>query len=311
VRPEVVVVGSINMDCRASVPQLPRPGETVMAADHRYTPGGKGANQAVAASRLGATTTLVGCVGSDPFGAELSDRVAREGVDTSRVEVVADAATGVAMIVVGPAGENTITVCPGANHRFPPEALAGLPELLGSADVLMLQLEIDMSTALAAARAAVAAGARIVLNVAPLPATVGDDLLELVGMADVLVANELEAAGLALRARGNGHPAAMLRGLGPDAVVVTLGEQGAVTADVSGVRSVPAFPAAVVDTVAAGDAFCAELAVSLEDGADLETAATRACAAGSLATTRPGAQTSLPTRAEVDDLLAEGRIHAS
>jgi ribokinase len=169
--------------------------------------------------------------------------------------------------------------------------------------------------ALAAARHARAAGVRVVLNVAPLPGRIGDDLLELVAIADVLVANETEASGLTGVDAGDGAgAAARLRALGPDAVVVTLGARGAVTADASGVRAVPAFPVEAVDTVAAGDAFCAELAVALAACAgDLTAAATRACAAGSLATTRPGAQTSLPTRSEVDAFLSartRGPVHA-
>lgn len=310
----LVVVGSLNMDLAVRVHRLPAPGETVSGQDAVRGAGGKGANQAVAAARLGARVRLVGLVGDDAFGTELRHGLVTEGVDDSAVGTLDGAASGLALIVVQHDGENAITLSPGANHRLDEAALAALTGrgVIGDADALLLQLEVPVATVTAAAKAAQAAGVPVVLNAAPLP-TVDDELRELLCHVDVLVVNETEAAGL-LAPVGPDTPrswpgrAAALRSLGPNLVVVTLGADGAVAADGTGHVVQAGFPVDTIDTVGAGDAFCAQLALALGVGAELDDALRRACAAGALATTRTGAQPALPTRAEVDSLLAAAPV---
>ncbi|MEH0986052.1 ribokinase [Micromonospora sp. CPCC 205556] len=306
----MVVVGSLNMDLCVRVPRLPEPGETVAGRSLERSPGGKGANQAVAASRLGASASLVGSVGTDSFGTELTRGLTAEGVDVAAVTYSATAPTGVAMIIVEASGENMITLAPGANGELRPADLAGLGPMLADADALLLQLEIPLATVRAAARTARDHGVPVILNAAPLP-LVDAELLDLLHLTDLLVVNETEAAGLTGLDRADPAATAVaLRRLGPPEVVLTLGAQGAVAADAAGVHQVPPFAVDAVDAVGAGDAFCAELVLA-RAGCDtpgaLAAATGRACAAGALATTRPGAQTAAPWRAEVDRLLAEQR----
>ncbi|MEU8888081.1 ribokinase [Streptomyces sp. NPDC048442] len=303
----LVVVGSLNMDLSVTVPRLPEPGETVSGADVVRGAGGKGANQAVAAARLGAEVRMVGLLGDDALGGELRERLVREGVDDRSVAQLPGVASGLALIVVQQDGENTITLSPGANRHLDVPALAGLTggTVVHSADTLLLQLEVPLPTVLAAAREGREAGALVVLNAAPLPSPVQPELSELLGVVDVLVVNESEAAGLLPQAHADwGEHARGLRKLGPGTVVITLGADGAVAAGPQVTYTEGGFTVDAVDTVGAGDAFCAQLALSLGSGTPLPEAVRRACAAGALATTRPGAQGSLPSTAEVDALLA-------
>ncbi|MDH6115248.1 ribokinase [Kitasatospora sp. MAP12-15] len=311
----LVVVGSLNMDLSVTVPRLPEPGETVPGADAVRGAGGKGANQAVAAARLGARVSLVGLLGDDAFGGELRAGLAAEGVDDRAVRTLPGTATGLALIVVQQDGENTITLSPGANRRLDPPTLEALLDdvltddpLTKPAAAVLLQLEVPQPSVLAAARRARAAGALTVLNAAPRPDP-GPQLAELLGLVDVLVVNETEAAGLLGLTAETGtrqewaERAQLLRAQGPATAVVTLGAAGAVAAGPTGRHSAAAFPVRAVDTVGAGDAFCAQLTVALSAGRALPEALRRACAAGALAATRTGAQRSLPTLAEVDALL--------
>ncbi|MEV4539502.1 ribokinase [Asanoa sp. NPDC049518] len=291
---KVVVVGSANLDLGIGVPHLPEPGETVLGSDVVASPGGKGANQAVAAHRLGADTVLVAAVGADRFGADLRGALGRAGLPLDHVVTRNDTATGVALIVVDDAGENTIVVAPGANAGLDSAALDALPDLLTPGDVVALQLEIPLDTCLAAARHARRAGALVLLNAAPLPPA---GLAELLGTVDVLVVNEGEAERL-------GGDAVALRQRGPAACVVTLGARGAVSSDSAGTRDHPPFRVDAIDTTGAGDTFCGALAAALAAGADLHDAVRRGCAAGALATTRMGAQSAMPTAAELDLFLA-------
>ncbi|MEV7730321.1 ribokinase [Streptomyces sp. NPDC087917] len=309
----LVVIGSLNMDLSVTVPRLPRPGETVSGADVVRGAGGKGANQAVAAARLGADVRMVGLLGDDTLGAELRARLVAEGVCDKGVSPLPGVASGLALIVVQADGENTITLSPGANRHLDVAALEGLTAggPIGPADTVLLQLEVPVDTVLAAARAARGAGALTVLNAAPLPNRPLPG--ELLAQVDVLVVNESEAAGLLATTAATGVAgwaahAERMRALGPGTVVITLGAAGAVAAGPGGPVVVPAFPADAVDTVGAGDAFCAQLALSLGSGEPLAAAVRRACAAGALATTRRGAQDALPTRAEVDCVLG-GAAH--
>jgi ribokinase len=272
--PSIAVVGSINLDLVARCERLPRPGETVTGATFERVPGGKGANQALAAARLGAAVALFGAVGRDPFAAEALALLEAGGVDLSGVTRVDDP-TGVALILVGADGENVIAVAPGANAW-------AVPGEVGEADAVLCQLEIPVETVAAAAGRA----RFFCLNAAParpLPEAV------LAGV-DLLVVNryELEAVG-----RFDGLAA------------LTLGSEGAILLeDGSEVERASPPPVRAVDGTGAGDAFTACLLVSLLEGRDREEALRRACAAGALAASRPGAQPSLPTAAEVDEILA-------
>ncbi|MEV0582323.1 ribokinase [Nonomuraea sp. NPDC050310] len=286
----LVVVGSLNVDLTVPVTRLPAPGETVAGPGAHRAPGGKGANQAVAAARLGARVRLVGRVGDDDFGREVLAAVAAEGVDVSGV-TTGGAATGMALVVVEEGGENMITVARGANGLLD---AAGLD--LSGADALLLQLEIPLEVCLAAAVRAKAAGIPVILNAAPFRPGL-EDLLRHV---DLLIVNESEAVALG----GDTDPAALLA-LGPGTVVITLGERGAVATDGHELVRVPSFGVEVVDAVGAGDTFCAQLAISYTYRRPLREALTRACAAGALATTGPGAQSAMPTARQVERLMAD------
>ncbi|MGW2625961.1 ribokinase [Micromonospora taraxaci] len=291
----VAVVGSANMDLVAMAPALPRPGETMLGTDFVMVPGGKGANQAVAAARAGASCAFLGAIGSDAFGVTLKARIAAAGVDTSHLRVVYGT-SGVALVMVNAQGENAIMVTPGAN-----DALVGLTEdelaTVRAADVLVAQLEIPVSTVTAAAVAARAAGTRVILNAAP----ARDLPPELLASVDLLVVNEGEARTLA--GRGREEPRALLD-LTPRAVL-TLGGEGAWYVDRDGTEvHVPAVPVDVVDSTAAGDAFTAALAVGWGEGRDLVDAVRWASAAGAACVRKLGASVALPQRAEIDELYA-------
>ncbi|HEY1485218.1 MAG TPA: ribokinase [Micromonosporaceae bacterium] len=308
----VVVVGSANVDIITRVDHLPQPGQTLLGREAAFRPGGKGANQAVAASRLDADTTFYAAVGTDAFGRQLRDSLGAEGVHVEHLIDIDGEATGIAMIEVAADGENTIVVASGANFALDPSAVRDLGARLAPGDILVLQLEIPLATCLAAAIAARAAAARVVLNAAPMP-TPGDPVLaDLLRVTDVLIVNETEAAALVDR------PAVVapdawtsiarhLCELGPAASVITLGARGAVAHDATGGWTQPAFRAEAIDTTGAGDAFCGSLAAALADGAALPLAVRRGCAAGALATARLGAQAALPTRVELDKLMGGER----
>ncbi len=295
----VVVAGSLNRDLTVDVPRLPAPGETVLGSGHRWDSGGKGANQAVAAARLGASVAMVGRVGDDAAGGRLVAGLQAEGVDASHIVRDPEAGTGLAAIVVDSEGENQIVVSPGANGRV---AAADLPAaLLAGAAVVLLQLEIPIEAVLAAARSA---GGMVVLNPAPaadLPAALLDEV-------DVLVPNRSELARLAGGPEPGSVPEAaeQARSLGRSAVVVTLGADGALLVAAGAATHLPAPTVTAVDATAAGDAFCGALAAGLTSGASLVDAAHRAVAAGAVAASRPGAQASLPTAADVGAILAGG-----
>lgn len=303
----IVVFGSINIDLVARVHVLPRAGETVAGPDYQVIAGGKGANQALAARRAGADVAMIGAVGRDGFAAPALATLRDAGVDLSRVARV-DAPTGAAFIAVDAAGQNQIVVAAGANAEVLASALDGLAT--SPRDILLLQWEVPELQILAAARWARARGMRVLLNRAP----AGPISAELAGFLDVVIVNEHEA--LALGAGFN------IDSLDPDmiaatlserhglAVAVTLGAQGALCwAD--GIRhESPAWPVAVVDTTAAGDTFCGALAAALDRRRGLETAIEFAAAAGSLACTRFGAQSSIPDLAAIEAaaaILAEQR----
>jgi ribokinase len=280
VAPRIAVVGSINLDLVASVERLPRPGETLTDADLARVPGGKGANQAVAAARLGADVRFVGCVGDDDFGRIARRGLDEAGVDLSGLRVVEGEQTGIALILVARGGENQIVVVPGANRQLVPDDYG-----LEDADGVLCQLEVPLD---AVAAAAEQAKGMFCLNAAP-ARTVPESVL---ARADLIVANSLEVETLGSSPLGS-------------LFALTLGAEGALLVD-DGEEVARAVPPAVkaVDGTAAGDAFCACLVVSLLEGRPRQDALERASAAGALAASRPGAQPSLPTADEVDAALA-------
>ena len=295
----ILVVGSLNMDLVVRSPRHPQPGETLLGTEFHTFPGGKGANQAVAAARLGGQVKLIGRVGADAFGDALLETCSQDGVDTRHVEQLQDAPTGIALITVNDAGQNTIVVVPGANGKLsPPDLLSAAPAFEG-ASVVVIQLEIPLLTVTYAADLARRYGARVVLNPAPaqpLSAT----CLEQV---DVLIPNQSEAAlltGCALA----GDAARRLMASGVRSVIVTMGEGGVLIAEGETATHLPAHRVSVVDTTAAGDAFVGAFAVALAEGRTVREAAAWGNAAGALAVTRAGAQPSLPERAEVERFLA-------
>lgn len=297
--PRIVVVGSSNIDMVVPVPHIPAPGETVLGGDFQMVPGGKGANQAVAAARLGARVTLVARLGEDVFAEASLANFAAAGIDTTHVRRDAGAASGVALIFVGPGGENSIAVAPGANARLSPEDVEAAEAEIAAADLLLLQLEVPLPTVERAVALAKRFRARVLLNPAPARA-VPDDLIARV---DLLTPNESEARALLggpAGAKGPEAAAAALLRRGAGAVVVTLGKRGALLVTGEGQAEIPARPVTAVDTTAAGDTFSAALAVAWAEGRPLEAAAAWAAAAAALCVTRRGAQPSLPTRAEVD-----------
>lgn len=306
---DVVVVGSVNIDLVAEVSHLPSPGETILGSSLLTCPGGKGGNQAVAAQRVGARTALFAAVGDDVFGNGVRASIAAEGVNVDDVSSVAGASTGMALIVVSTDGENTIVVTPGANALLDPTAVKPLSDLeLAPGAVALFQLEVPLTTCLIAAQTARDAGVRVVLNCAPIPAAQTPELFALLAVTDVLVVNEGEAhsldRGVRLRNRREWQALAQrLLRLGPKSCIITLGVDGAVVADGDGTYHQPSFPVEAVDTTGAGDSFCGALAAALAHGHGLVEAVRRGCAAGALATTRLGAQSTLPSRAELEQLL--------
>lgn len=294
----VLVFGSANADLVFAVPELPAPGVTVLGEGVRSFPGGKGANQAVAAARDGAQVIFAGAVGRDGFAGVATSALRDAGVDLSRLAET-DAPTGCASICVDPAGRNQIAVAPGAN------ALARAAQVedaaLGPATTVLLQMEVPPEEVAALIHRARARGARVVLNLAP-PGELPEEALRAL---DLLVANEHEAEVLAARL-GCGAAAAALRGALGIGVIVTRGEQGAEAATEGGVLRVPAFRVTPVDTTGAGDCWCGVLCAGLDRGLGLEPAMRRASAAAAIACTRPGAAAAVPTAAETEALLAGG-----
>ncbi|MBP7692770.1 MAG: ribokinase [Anaerolineales bacterium] len=289
----IVVVGSLNMDLVVRAPHHPQPGETILGDEFRTFPGGKGANQAVAAARLGARVSLVGRVGQDDFGTALLETLARDGVDAAAVRRDA-AATGVALITVDAAGQNTIVVAAGANGQVSPADVDAAAPLFTNAAVVLLQLEIPLATVRHTLTVARQHAVPVVLNPAPaqpLPA-------ELLAGVEVLIPNQTELAQLTGEAEIEAG-ARRLLAAGVRNIVVTLGADGVLGLTAAGERfHHPAQAVKVVDTTAAGDAFVGAFATALAEGRPLPEAAAWGNAAGALAVTRAGAQPSLPSRAE-------------
>ena len=285
----VHVVGSINIDIIARVEQLPRPGETILALGTERLAGGKGANQAAAAARMGADCRMIGAVGTDDGGRWIRDLIAATGVDTSGI-VAVEAATGAAHIAVEASGENQIIVLPGANaHVAPPPGVAS--------GVLLAQLEIPIDR-LAALFAASPSALRILNAAPPSPAA-----LTMLADVDILIVNEHELAALS---PGNSVPD-QLRSLlsrSEQVGIVTLGAKGLLAVWPDRELFVPAWPVAALDTIGAGDCFCGALAALLDEGLVLEQALPKASAAAALCTLKPGALPAMPAREEVERFIS-------
>lgn len=301
-RPRIVVVGSANTDFVIASKRLPAPGETVTGGRFLTVPGGKGANQAVAAVRLGADVTFVARMGADAVGDAAIAGYEREGIRVDHIVRDAERPTGVALILVDERGGNLISVAPGANGALSPEDIERAADRIRSADVLLLQLEVPLPAVARAAELAADAGVPVILDPAPAP----DEALrdELLKRVSYLTPNEAEAArmtGLAVDDEASAREAAgRLRRGGAKYVLVTRGAAGVVVAGPEGVYAVRGLEVASVDSTAAGDAFNAALGCGLAGGKPLAEAVRDGCLAGAVAATRAGAQTSLPTREELE-----------
>jgi ribokinase len=304
--PEAVVIGSINMDLVIQVPRFPAPGETITGGDLQTYPGGKGANQAAALSRQQIRTAMVGKVGDDPYGQQLIQSLRDQQVDITGVRISGESATGSALISVTAEGENSIILSPGANRSICTEDIDPSKGLIASSSVMLLQLEIPLPAVEYAARMGQEQGLKVILNPAP-AAELPHSLLESV---DILVPNESELALLSGREISDisdaESAAKRLMDRGIPVVIVTLGDQGALLVEKSGSQHIPAAEVEVVDTTAAGDSFIGGLAAGILQHKPLPEAVRYANIAGALATTKSGAQPSLPTAAEVENFYLSG-----
>jgi ribokinase len=308
---DILVIGSLNADLVVRSPRFPKPGETISGEDLQIIPGGKGANQAVAAARQGANVAMIGRVGSDSFGPFLIQNLETNHVDTSHV-LADDSATGTAIIIVDTKGQNSIVLSPGANGKVSSSDVERASSL--NPGLTLLQLEIPIPTVLQAARNAKANGSRVILNPAPAQSLPE----ELIALADFIIPNESELSllsGLEVKDISTAEQAArVLLGKGAKNIVVTLGAHGALIVTKDKATQVPSFTVEVVDTTAAGDAFIGGFAAKLlesnleDDGklpdTELQRAVRYGCACGALAVTKFGAQPSLPTKAEVEQFLS-------
>jgi ribokinase len=301
---KVVVVGSTNTDMTVRVPRIPTPGETVLGGDFQITAGGKGANQAVAAARAGAAVLFVTALGTDDFGNRALENLIREGINVDLVRRVPGVASGVALIFVDEAGENSIAVAPGANTHLRPDDVAPLARILEADDVVLLQLEIPLGTVEAAVRVAVERHARLILNPAPAQA-LPDSLLAAVSL---LTPNESEAEHLSGVKVDDGawtRAAAALHERGVRDVLITLGARGVFVSAGDMSDLVPAFSVDAVDSTAAGDVFSGSLAAALVERQSPRDVILFASAAAAISVTRAGAQASAPSRAEIEAFLRD------
>lgn len=300
----ITVLGSINIDLVATTERHPRPGETVAGRTFETSAGGKGANQALAAKLSGSTVRMVGAVGNDGFAADALSMLRRASVDLAAVRTVS-AVTGIAVVLVDAAGENMITIVAGANHavdeRMADEAIAAMT----AGDILMLQMEVPADTVARAMKAAREKNIVTIFNTAPFTA----DVPRLAALADIVVCNETEfelLVGSKIHDMGQRRDALLrLHEVCGQTVVLTMGADGAIAVHDGAIIQARSLEIEPVDTVGAGDTFCGYLAAALDAGLDLEKAMRRAAIAGSLACLKPGAQPAIPTKAEVDAVLAQ------
>lgn len=302
-RAKIAVVGSINMDLMIRAANLPLPGETVIADSKLENPGGKGANQAVAAARMGADVTMIGCVGDDSFATQLLQNLKGESVDTQQITRRENTASGVAVVMVEESGENAILVVPGANGLVSQQEIERARQAICDSDILLMQLEVPQEIVTYATQIAREAGVPVILDPAPTPLEYHADLLNV----DLICPNQTEVAALLGKPVESMDNAVSLieelTQLGPRQAIITMGEQGAVLFDGETVQIIPACPVDVIDSTASGDAFAAGVAIRLAENATLIEAVQFATAAGALAASGAGAQAAMPTREEIETLL--------
>jgi ribokinase len=302
-KPKIVVVGSSNTDMIVKLPHLPKPGETVINGSFAMAAGGKGANQAVAAARAGGDVILLTKVGSDQFGRQALEGFRKEGINIDHVGIDSSSSSGVAVIFVDGRGENSIGVASGANAEFQPSDLSEALDLISSADILLVQLEIPLATVEAAIRCAAQSGVRVILN--PAPARKID--AEVLGHVSIITPNQTEAEILSdvplVDDESLERGAKALHSLGVKTVVITLGGRGAFLAEEGTFERIPAFDVEPVDTTAAGDVFNGALAVSIGEGRSMRDAVRFANAAAALSVQKLGAQPSAPRRTEIADFM--------
>ncbi|HQI27321.1 MAG TPA: ribokinase [Sedimentisphaerales bacterium] len=301
----IVVVGSSNMDLVVKAARIPAPGETILGGEFLMVAGGKGANQAVAAAKLGAKVFFVARLGNDLFGRKSLDNFRLEGLDTTYVSLTSDAPSGVALIAVDHAGNNAIVVAPGANARLSPDDVRRAEDRIRSAGAVVAQLEVPMATVQCVAEIAHDAGVPFLLNPAPAQWLSPSSLKAV----SVLTPNESEARILTgvevVDANSARKAAEMLLSTGVKSVIVTLGSKGFLLAEGNSTELVPAMEVRAVDTTAAGDAFTGSLAVGLAQGQSLREAALFANHVAAFSVTRLGAQPSMPTRSELEEFISQ------
>lgn len=307
----IFVVGSCNTDMVVRSRCLPVPGETILGGKFLMNSGGKGANQAVAAARLGGDVTFVARVGNDLFGEKAVEQYKKEGINTSYITVDPEQPSGVALIMVDAKGENSISVAASANDTLMPKHVKMVEDLFSAGDIVLMQLESPIQTVEYTAAVAAAKGLKVVLNPAPaceLPAS----LLQNVYM---IIPNECEAeilSGIKVTDFESARLAsAIIASKGVDIVLITMGKQGAFVREGNRCSLVPSFPVKAVDTTAAGDTFCGALCVALSEGLSVKEAALFGNRAASVSVTREGAQASIPTRAEIDALVSHAPCTAN
>lgn len=305
---DIVVIGSLNMDMVVRTKRSPDAGETLIGQAFALSPGGKGANQAVAAARLGAEVSMIGRVGKDTFGSEMLEIIRNEGIHIEHISVSEHQATGVASIVIEEDGENRIIVVPGANIELTVEDIQALEAVISQAKIIVLQLEMDLAMSEQATAIAHRKGIPVILN--PAPARVLKD--EMLAQVSYLTPNETEAgilSGMTVDSAETAEQAArILLQKGVQNVIVTLGSKGALIVNAEGAKAVPGFPVKAVDTVAAGDSFNGALAQQLVLGKTLEEAVSFANAVGALAVGKEGAIPSLPQLSEVEEFLKRNSL---
>jgi ribokinase len=304
---KVVVVGSLSQDLVAKAARFPRKGETLRGTEFGMFAGGKGNNQAMSAARAGAAVAMVGRVGADSFGEMLIQTLHNNGVDAQFVFKDSEVGTGIAHITVSAEGDNAITIIQNANLRLCAADVQAAVSKISEADVLLMQLEVPAETDKAAAQLARKSGTIVMLNPAPAP---DNEVLpaELMANVDIFIPNQTEAQQLTSIVVSDQmsalEAATKLRLEGPETVIITMGEQGAFVHNSQISELIPSFPVNAVDTTAAGDAFCGALAAALARGDEMRAAVRWACAAGALATTKMGAEPSLPSAEQIKQLVS-------
>lgn len=299
---KITVVGSLNMDLVVTTPKVPVLGETVLGSGFMTAPGGKGANQAVAAARLGGDVTMIGCIGDDIFGRDLLSNLKISGVNTDAIEIKENISTGIAVIIIKD-GNNSIIVDPGANYRLTPDMPDRYEAVIKGCDIVVVQLEIPVETVEKAVALAKKHGVKVLLN--PAPARILSD--ELLSQIDILTPNETECeiiTGIPVNTIDDAKKAVgFLNGKGVPQVIITLGGKGVVYNSSGAILHKPVPAVEVVDTTAAGDCFSGAVALALSNGKDMDAAVDFANMAGTLTVTKKGAQTSLPTLEEVTSYM--------